>query len=50
MKRGIGFWLGVILLILAVLQYIQIPFIYISRSLLSLAAVAAGVYLIIKER
>ncbi len=49
-KKGINFWIGIILIVLAILQLINFGIIssYASK-LMPLAAVAAGIYMLVKE-
>jgi len=46
--RGFGFWIGVVLLVLVVVQYIPFSILKVSSQLLDLVAIGAGIYLIIK--
>jgi len=48
-NRGVGFWIGIVLIVFAVLQLINLGILssYASK-LMPLIAVAAGIYLLIK--
>lgn len=49
-KKSLGFWLGMSLLVIVILQYIQIPFISrLFSPLLPIAGAVVGIYMIIKE-
>ncbi|MBU0614574.1 MAG: hypothetical protein KJ601_00615 [Nanoarchaeota archaeon] len=48
-KRGLGFWIGVVLILLVVLKYIPIPFVSsFLTAFLPIVTALAGVYLILK--
>jgi|TARA_Y100000310_G_C20675291_1_gene812690 hypothetical protein len=48
-NKGLGFWIGIVLIVLSVLQLINLGILsnYASK-LMPLAGVAAGIYLLIK--
>ncbi len=47
-ERGIGFYLGIILLVLAVINYLPFSIIKVSSQVFNLVAIGAAIYLIIK--
>jgi len=48
-SKGVGFYLGLTLLILVVLSYVPLPFVRISSSLYNLVSISAGIFLMIRE-
>jgi hypothetical protein len=48
MNRGIGFWIGLILVILTILDYLDLTFFPVFGLVFSIVALVAGIMLIIR--